>query len=130
MTTVLKGVKGDQVSNNSGYLLIYNFKNLKSSVKYVYLKKKRVPLMLKHTGSSLSCPLLSKHLSQILYFLSQGDIGPPGPPGNSTHPHTLPPYGPAVCTVHSLHIVCSVLEYLRPEQHPTSFPFTNLGASW
>lgn len=61
---------------------------------------------------------------------SQGDIGPPGPPGNSTHPHTLPPYGPAVCPVQPLHIVCSACEYLRPEQDLKKFPFTILGASW
>lgn len=31
------------------------------------------------------------------YFSPQGEIGPPGPPGNSTHSLTLGPYGPPVC---------------------------------
>lgn len=49
----------------------------------------------------------------------QGDIGPPGPPGNSTHQHTLPPYGPSVCTsaihINLYSLNCSNYMYLHSE---------------
>lgn len=64
--------------------------------------KKIVPLIpIRGTNFSTSLSTVKVLKPQHLLF-PQGEIGPPGPPGNSTHPHTLPPYGPAVCTEHIL----------------------------